>query len=120
MNNVCLIGNMTRDPELRHTPNGKTVTNFTLAVNKPFGDNEPDYIRCQCWGKTAENTAQYCSKGSKVGVTGRLSVRSYEKDGQKRTIAEVVCDRVIFLDSKRGNNDSPFGGEEVDSSDVPF
>ena len=119
MNSVCLIGNMTRDPELRHTPNGKTVTNFTLAVNNPFKDNEPDYIRCQCWGKTAENTETYCSKGSKVGVTGRLQIRQYEKDGERKTIAEVVCDRVQFLDSKK-KDDYAGMGQEVDDQDVPF
>ena len=118
MNSVCLIGNMTRDPETRQAGD-KTVCNFTLAVNRPWKTDEVDFIRCQVWGRRADNTAQYCSKGSKVGVTGRLSVRQYEKDGERKTIAEVVCDRVQFLDSKK-KDDYAGMGQEVDDQDVPF
>ena len=116
MNNVCLIGNMTRDPETRQAGD-KTVCNFTLAVNRPWKTDEVDFIRCQVWGRGADNTAQYCSKGSKVGVTGRLSVRQYEKDGEKKTFAEVVCDRVQFLTPK---NEYAGMGQEVDDGDCPF
>ena len=118
MNNICLIGNMTRDPETRQAGD-KTVCNFTLAVNRPWKTDEVDFIRCQVWGRGADNTAQYCSKGSKVGVTGRLSVRQYEKDGEKKTIAEVVCDRVQFLDSKK-KDDYAGMGQEVDDQECPF
>ena len=118
MNSVCLIGNMTRDPETRQAGD-KTVCNFTLAVNRPWKTDEVDFIRCQVWGRGADNTAQYCSKGSEVGVTGRLSVRQYEKDGERKTIAEVVCDRVQFLDSKK-KDDYAGLGQEVDDSDIPF
>ncbi len=116
MNTVVLIGNMTRDPETR-TVNDKIVCNFTLAVNRPWKTDEVDFIRCQCWGKIGENTETYCEKGSKVGISGRLQIRKYEKDGQNREIAEVVCDRVEFLGSKKKD---VIQGEEVDALDVPF
>ncbi len=120
MNSVILIGNMTRDPELKYTQSSKAVANFTLAVNRPWKTDDVDFIRCQVWAAPAENTVKYCSKGSKVAVSGRLQVRNYEdKDGTKKTIAEVVADRVQFLDSKKQQNDI-IPGDEIDPSDIPF
>lgn len=108
LNRVALIGRMTKDPELRRTGNGKAVASFNLAVNRNFktGDGqEADFLNVVAWGKVAENTAQYCSKGSLVSVDGRLQSRSYENNqGQKVYVTEVVADSVQFLDTKRKSN----------------
>jgi len=102
MNNVVLIGNLAKDPELRYTGTGKAVTTLTVAVNRGFGkDNEADFIPVVVWEKQAENCANYLTKGSKVGVQGRIQVRSYEaQNGEKRYVTEVVGNQVEFLSSK--------------------
>ena len=102
LNRVILIGNLTRDPELRYTPDGTPVTSFTIAVNRPFttrqGEKEADFIPIVVWRKRAETCSEYLAKGSQVAVDGRLQIRSYEdKDGVKRRVAEVVAWRVEFL-----------------------
>ena len=104
-----LIGRLTRDPELRYTPNGVAVSNFDLAVDRPVknakGEKETDFIRIITWQKTAENCANYLKKGRLVAVEGRLQIRSYEtQDGQKRRVAEVVANFVQFLE--RANKES--------------
>ena len=107
LNRAVLIGRMTKDPELRRTGNGKAVATFNLAVNRNFktGDGqEADFPSVVCWGKVAENTAQYCSKGSLVSVDGRLQTRIYENNnGDRVFVTEVVADSVQFLDTKRSN-----------------
>lgn len=107
MNQVNLIGRLTKDVELKRTSSGKAVTNFTLAVNRQFKtDNGPDadFINCVVWSKSAESVEKYCSKGSLVGVIGKIQTRSYENNsGQKVYATEVIADRVQFLDSKRDN-----------------
>lgn len=117
MNRTVLVGRLTKDVDLRYTPNGKAVANFTLAVNRPFknanGENEADFILCQVWGKTAENLANYMSKGSRVGVDGRIATRNYDNDqGQRVYVTEVVADNVQFLESKnsqqQGNNNNQY------------
>jgi len=122
LNQVVLIGRLTRDPDLRYTPgNGTPVANFTLACDRPFtnqqGEREADFINIVTWRKLAENCANYLQKGSLAAVTGRLQIRSYEdSDGVKRKVAEVVADNVRFLDSKKK-------GEleiEIDPDDTPF
>lgn len=104
INRVVLVGRMTRDPELRRTPNGSAVTSFTLAMNRPQrneGEQQADYISCVTWNKVAENVEKYCSKGSLVGVEGRLRSRSYDNaQGQRVYVTEVVCDSVQFLETK--------------------
>ena len=104
MNTVNLIGHMTRDPELRRTQKGDAVTSFTLALNRNYNSadgQQADYINCVVWNKRAEVTEQYCSKGSLVGVEGRLRSRSYDNaQGQKVYVVEVVCDSVQFLETK--------------------
>ena len=104
INRVVLVGRMTRDPELRRTPNGSAVTSFTLAMNRPKRNDEEqqaDYISCVTWNKVAENVAQYCSKGSLVGVEGRLRSRTYDNaQGQRVYVTEVVCDSVQFLETR--------------------
>ena len=105
MNNVILIGRLTRDPELRRTNSGEAVTSFTLAVNRPYESTDgqqADYINCVIWGKGAENVDKYCSKGSLVGVEGRLRTRHYDNaQGNRIYVTEVVCQRVQFLDTKK-------------------
>ena len=103
LNRVFLMGNLTRDPELRYIPSGTAVASFGLAVNTsyttPNGEKKEDvcFARIVVWGKQAENCAQYLAKGRPVFVEGRLIYRSWEKDGQTRTTLEVRADRVQFL-----------------------
>lgn len=107
LNRVTLVGRLTRDVELRRTGSGKAVASFTLAVNRNFktgGGQEADFINCVCWGKIAENTANYCSKGSIVSVDGRIQTRNYDNNqGQKVFVTEVVADSVQFLDTRNSN-----------------
>jgi len=99
LNRVILIGRLTRDPELKYTPNGTAVATFSLAVNRRFNKEQTDFIDVVAWRQTAEFTANYGSKGRLVAVEGRLQVRTYEtKEGQKRKVAEVVADDIRFLD----------------------
>ncbi|MCC5911422.1 MAG: single-stranded DNA-binding protein [Clostridiaceae bacterium] len=102
MNQVTLIGRLTRDVELRYTTTGKAVGTFTLAVNKR-GKDEADFFKIILWDKTAENCSNYIGKGRLVAVSGRLQTRNYIDDlGIKRWITEVVAQDVQFLD--RGND----------------
>ena len=107
LNVVVLQGRMTRDPELRHTQAGKSVTSFSVAVERDFksnGEKETDFIDVVAWGQTAEFVCNYLGKGRMIGVTGRLQVREWQdRDGNRRRSAEVQADRVYFLDSKRDN-----------------
>jgi len=104
INRVVLVGRMTRDPELRRTNTGSAVTSFTLALNRNYNSADgvqADYINCVVWNKVAENVEKYCSKGSLVGVEGRLRSRSYDNaQGQKVYVVEVVCDSVQFLETR--------------------
>lgn len=129
LNRIILIGRLTRDPELRYTPGGKAVANFSLAVDRgrsnPQGQKETDFIDVVVWEKQAETVSQYLNKGRLVAVEGRLQVRSYEaQDGTKRKAAEVVASTVQFLDSKKAQaagGGAPDLGSEVNfDDDVPF
>lgn len=132
MNKVILIGNLTKDPELRYTNNGTAVCTFTLAVNRPFtnqqGEREADFINIQVWRALAEACASHLAKGRKVGVCGRLQTRNYENsEGKKVYVTEVVAEEVEFLSptqnqSSGGYNQDPFAGETIDISDddLPF
>lgn len=108
MNRVNLIGRMTKNPELRRTNTGNAVTSFTIAINRNYQSadgQQADYINCVVWNKVAEATEEYCSKGSLVGVEGRLRSRSYDNaQGQKVFVVEVVCDSVQFLETKKKDN----------------
>jgi len=112
------MGNLTRDPELRQTPSGQNVTNFSLALNRSYKDQSgewqevTDYIDIVCWGPLAERVAQYLSKGRRCLVQGRLQSRSWEQDGQKRNKVEVLANDVTFLDSRGGGDE---GGAPVSS-----
>lgn len=113
MNKVVLIGRLTKDPELRYTPgSGAAVTSITLAVDKyntKTGQREADFVPVVLWGKQAESTAQYMSKGSQMAISGRIQTRSYDaNDGTKRFVTEVVATETQFL-SKSNNNGSNGG-----------
>ena len=146
MNKVTLIGRLTKDPELKFTPGaGTAVATFTVAVDRRLpnkdGQREADFIPIVVWGKQAENTANYMSKGKLIAIAGRIQTRSYDaKDGTKRYVTEVVAEEVQFLDKGTGaprSNDNFDGGSEgsfrsttpqgygddmtpVDDGDIPF
>lgn len=115
VNQVILMGNLTRDPETRQTPNGQSVTTFSLALNRSYKDQSgewqeaTDYIDIVAWGPLGERVAQYVTKGRRVLVQGRLQSRSWEQDGQKRSKVEVQANDVTFLDG-RGDSEGPQGG----------
>lgn len=130
-NRVILIGRLTRDPELRYTPNGVAVASFTLAVDRNYknskGEKETDFIPCVVFRQLAELCANYLAKGKLAAVDGRLQIRFYEtKDGQRRWVTEVVAENVRFLSPRNGQGESyTSSGEsywhEVSlSDDVPF
>lgn len=136
INNVVLVGRMTRDAELRYTPSNQPVGSFTLAVNRNFknaaGDREADFINCVIWGSQAEKLANWAKKGALIGVTGRMQSRSYDnQQGQRVYVTEVVAGSFQLLESRgnqeanRGSLDShepPFHGDPMDVSDdgLPF
>lgn len=120
INSVTLVGRLTRDPELRRTAQGDTVTSFTLAVNRNYtakdGQQQADFINCVVWRKQAENVEKYCSKGSMVGVEGRLQSRSYDNaQGQKVFVTEVFCSSVQFITSNQ-KSQSQFQNNSVDNT----
>ncbi len=122
LNRVVLVGRLTKDPELRYTPSGVAVANFTLAVNRPFtnqqGDREADFINIVVWRRQAENAANFLKKGSLAGVDGRVQTRSYDNSqGQRVFVTEVMAESVQFLEPKGSNqggggssNSSNYGG----------
>lgn len=116
-NQVILMGNLTRDPELRTTPNGASVCSFSLALNRSYKNAEgdwteaTDFIDIVAWGPLGERVAQYLSKGRAALVNGRLQSRSWEQDGQKRNKVEVVAQDVTFLGGPGGST-APTGGDE--------
>lgn len=123
INNCILIGRMVRDAELRRTQQGDAVASFTLAVNRNYttkdGQQQTDFINCIVWKKQAENIVKYCSKGSLVGVEGRIQTRSYENNqGQKVYVVEVVCDSVQFLETKKNDNERNSFDNESNSFDI--
>lgn len=119
LNHIILMGRMTRDPELRQTASGISVTSFSIAVDRDFGKNEAgekvtDFIDVSAWRQTAEFIQKNFTKGRMIAVAGRLQIRSWEdKDGNKRKSAEVVADNVYFADSK------PSAGAEPDYDILP-
>lgn len=145
INNVVLVGRLTKDPDLRYTGSGTPVASFTLAVNRDFknaaGEQEADFINCVIWRKSAETLANTVRKGQQIGVVGRVQTRSYEnQQGQKVFVTEVVAERFNYLEKREGNSNSsnnqkqsnnqqnfdrnsdPFSGSSIDISDddLPF
>jgi single-strand DNA-binding protein len=131
MNRVVLVGRLTKDPDLRYTPNGVPVATFTLAVNRPFssqsGDREADFINCVVWRKPAENVANFLKKGSLAGVDGRIQTRNYEgQDGKRVYVTEVQAESVQFLEPRnasggggRSDNDQ-FGAAPREPQGNPY
>jgi single-strand DNA-binding protein len=121
-NQVILMGNLTRDPELRQTPNGQNVCGFSLALNRSYKGSDgnwqeaTDYIDVVAWGPLGERVSQYLSKGRACLVNGRLQSRSWEQDGQKRSKVEVVAQDVTFLGGPGGEGGSSNGGGEYDQT----
>jgi single-strand DNA-binding protein len=140
INRIVLVGRLTKDPDLRYTPNGVAVANFTLAVNRPFtnqqGDRDADFVPIVVWRRQAENVANYLKKGSLAGVDGRLQTRNYENnEGRRIYVTEVMGDSVQFLEPKgsgqgqsqnQGQNRGPAGDyngndrNQSRSNDDPF
>lgn len=121
MNHITLIGRLTKDPDLRYTNDGKPVCSFTLAVKRPFGKDEADFINCVVWGKSAENVAKYVSKGRQLAVEGRLQIRSYDgNDGQRKYVTEVVCERTEFLGSGEGGQKQKKAKQQDFGTEVSF
>ena len=109
MNKAILIGTLTRDPELRTTPTGRNVCQFSIAVNRNFtnanGEREADFINCVVWDKQAENLAKYQHKGNQIAVEGRIQTRNYDdKDGKRVYVTEILATNISFLDAKGTSN----------------
>ena len=126
LNRVVLIGHLTRDPELRYTPDGTPVAKFTLAVNRLYkdkqGNNLADFINIVAWRRLGELCAQYLSKGQLAAVEGRLEIRTYDDNhGNKQWITEVIADDVRFLETARKNDTSEDASDEEDDEEpLPF
>ncbi len=125
-NQVILMGNLTRDPELRQTPNGHSVVGFSLALNRSYKDSNDewkevtDYVDIVAWAGLAERVAQYLTKGRRCMVVGRLQSRSWEQDGQKRSKVEVLANDVTFLDSRgSGGGDSSESIDQTPAAEKP-
>ena len=124
MNRCVILGNLTRDPELRTTTTGKSVCNFTVAVSRRFsnpntGEREADFIPVVVWGKQAESSAKYLRKGSQCSVAGAIQTRSYEAtDGSRRYMTEVVADEVQFLARTNGSGGKSESREDSAPADM--
>lgn len=122
LNRVILIGRLTRDPELRYTPNGNAVASFAIAVDRQFsgqgGEREVDFINIVTWNKQAENVANFMKKGRMVAVDGRLQVRNYDnQEGKKVYVTEVVAENVRFLDSGNASKEESSGERFASNQD---
>jgi len=143
INRVILIGRLTKDPDLRYTPNGIPVSTFNLAVNRTYtnqqGEREADFVNCVAWNRQAETVAKYLKKGSLAGVDGRLQTRNYEaQDGRRVYVMEVIAESLQFLEpkgarTKNSEKDEPIPGDgygdpfgdsddpiDVSDDDLPF
>ena len=128
INNVVLVGRMTRDAELRYTPSNVAVATFSLAVSRNFkganGERETDFINCVIWRQQAENLANWAKKGALIGITGRIQTRNYEnQQGQRVYVTEVVADNFQMLESRaarEGHSGGSFGGSQPAQSTPNF
>ena len=127
MNNVTLMGRLTRDPELKYSQAGKAYCRFTVAINREFNREEADFINCLAFGKTAETIAEWLGKGRRIALHGRIQTGNYEnKNGDKVSTFEVVADRFEFVDSARSetskNQTYSNNNDDVldDNDDFPF
>lgn len=118
MNQVALVGRITKDPFLREVARGRVQSSFIIAVSRNFkntkGEVESDFILCTIWGKLAENTVKHCGKGSLIGVGGRIQSRTYEREDQSRVfVTEVIGEEVRFLATKSRSSDNLYGNPAV-------
>ena len=131
INNVVLVGRMTRDAELSYTPSNQAVATFTLAVNRNFknqyGEREADFINVVIWRQQAENLANWAKKGALIGITGRIQTRSYDnQQGQRVYVTEVVAESFQLLESRgqqSNSQDGSFGNSspmDIQDEDLPF
>ena len=119
MNRVELIGRITKNPELRYTPNGIATTTITVAVDRlpdKDGNKKTDFINVVVWNKQAENVKKYVSKGCLVSVEGKIATRTFDsQNGQKKYVVEVVCERVQFLESRKKEDETKLSVDTIDS-----
>lgn len=137
LNSTCLVGRLTKDPELRYTPNNQAVATFRLAVNRNFknqnGEREADFINCVIWRQQAENLANWAKKGALIGITGRIQTRNYEnQQGQQVYVTEVIADSFQLLEFNKQNDQGHSQGQSqpdfsrqaepfnIEESDLPF
>lgn len=136
INNVVLVGRLTKDPDLRYTGSGTAAASFTLAVNRTFknadGNREADFINCVIWRKPAETLANYARKGTLLGVTGRIQTRNYEnQQGQRVYVTEVIADNFQLLEKREESTreqqqptgNDPFANSssiDISDDDLPF
>ena len=137
LNSICLVGRLTKNAELRYTPNNQAVATFSLAVNRNFksqnGEREADFINCVIWRQQAENLANWAKKGALIGITGRIQTRSYEgQQGQRVYVTEVVVETFQLLESQKdreggqsqGYSQQDFARQaepfNIEESDLPF
>ena len=137
LNSVCLVGRLTKNPELRYTPSNQAVATFSLAVNRNFkgqnGEREADFINCVIWRQQAENLANWAKKGALIGITGRIQTRNYEnQQGQRVYVTEVVAENFQLLESQKereGGQSQGYGQPDfsrqaepfnIEESDLPF
>lgn len=125
MNRIVLMGRLTKDAEVRYTQNQKVVATFTLAVDRPFaneqGQREADFITCVAWGKAAELIGNSCAKGHRLLVEGRLQIRNYDdKNGQKRWMTEVIVSGFDFVERRAESQGEPAKSMADMGKEVPF
>lgn len=123
MNRVILIGNMTKQPELKHTEGGMAICRFSIAVNKGYGEKKKTtFVNIVTFNKTAENCEKFLSKGSKVGIVGELEIRQFTgNDGQTKYMTEVLANEVEFLSSKSQLEEQPNDEfVDIEDTDLPF
>lgn len=122
INNVTLVGRLTKEPELRKTTAGVSLLRFTVAVDRMKKEDGADFISCLAWRQPAEYLAQYADKGTMVGVSGHITTGSYDDKttGKKVYTSDVTCDRVTILESKKPKSDYPTGGNSVRLEDITF
>ena len=123
LNKIVVMGRLTRDVELRYTQNQHPVASFTIACDRDLGEKQTDFLDCVAWKKTAEFVNNYFRKGSMAIVSGRLQIREWEKDGNKRKTAEIVVDSIYFGESRHteeGRQQKPVVTETADDGELPF
>lgn len=125
MNSVCLVGRLTKNPELRYTPSNQAVATFSLAVNRNFksqnGEREADFINCVIWRQQAENLANWAKKGALIGITGRIQTRNYEnQQGQRVYVTEVVAENFQLLEFNNQSNHNQNQGQPLHNQQPNF